>query len=93
MTTLHRYHTNTGSSIAVIISEGTKWLHYVTLGTTPIRLRKTKLANKKYFRPVNTGVFPDSLNRILDVGTRLGITNGAKQAIEAKIAEQSVSDG
>ena len=76
---LYRYHSKHGSHIAVIVTKGRKYITYVTMGTVPIAKRRVKLAELRHFKEVSyEGNFAA---KILDCGTRLGITGGAHKAL------------
>jgi len=76
---LYRYHSNSGTYLVYVVSKGRKWITFVSMGTVPIAIRRTKLINGRYFKPMQyTG---DCKARILDVGTRLGITKGAERLL------------
>ena len=79
---LFNYHTLHGVQTALIAEKGTKYLHLIIITGRGVRLSKVKLAESKYLRVIDDG--PDALlaGYYLDVGDRLGITLGAKRALE-----------
>lgn len=76
---LYRYHSaDVGNYLAIIVSEGHKWIHYVKLDY-PICIRKVRIGERKFFTEV--GYKKDPSTVFLSYGKQLGITKGAEQAL------------
>ena len=78
MLKLHKYHAEYhGVVTVVIVNEGRKWIHYVTIDS-PVAMRKARLVERKFFRELAQVT---TLEAFMAVANRLGITEGARRAL------------
>ena len=73
-----------GTHLAVLTKSGRKYLHLVMIDY-PVRLKKVKKAEGRYLDPMPDEDIERTCEAMLDVGTRLGITKGAEQALQDTI--------
>ena len=81
-----RYHSEEGNRLAVVVKEGHKWTHLVWIDY-PIRLRKVKKTEERYFKSIPDGNPERIARQMLEAGRgAFGITKGAEQALKEVLA-------
>lgn len=79
---LYRYHSKYyGNYIALVLSVGHKWVHYVAIGY-PIALKRAPIGDAKFFTDV--GYKGDARAKFAEYGSLMGITKGAHKALNGE---------
>jgi hypothetical protein len=77
-TGLHRYRRDDGVVLAYVFKLGRKYISFVLMSHCPVKVVRVRKDEAKYFDPLQ---YTGTKNRLLEVGGRIGITNGAIKAL------------
>ena len=86
MSVLVAYRTDEGTRTALVVTEGTKYLHVVTMDPYPLRVRKVPISEGKYMR-----VMPHSIKRTLRVYRRLASRDYGKLRHAPKALQEALA--
>jgi hypothetical protein len=76
---LYRFHSEDGNYLAIVVSKGRKWIHYVSLGY-PISLHKVRVEEEQYFTDI--GYQANPMEKFQAYAGHMGITKGAQSALK-----------
>ena len=74
------YHTDDGHITGLLIDRGRKWLRFIPMKSSCIRIRRLPLSEEKYMTVLDNSI-KKAAKQFRAAGRRFGITLAAKRAL------------